>query len=198
MSYDEINFIHFLLQKIVTMLFYAIVGVIASTLLAGILDGKAPYFPIEISRVLATCPTAWRVFVMGFVVLVPWIPDWWSGLAWLCVMGIAIMDDERYWGLHMTFLGFLGCTILAKCRNIPVSWPFLALAIGLYILRIVLKGLACLLFERIPIQSLLAKAMVIMLTGKTKSTLTLLIFQLGGVLQWIVFAIVISIMTAPS
>lgn len=155
-------------------------------------DRKAPYFPIEISRILASGPHAYWSFVLPVLFIVPFIPfNMYTFTSWLCILGIAAIDDKTSWSLHMLFVA--GLMIIATIKAIALrdNLFILCMAFSLYGARIVFKVAAVFLFHHAPMSRAKDVCMQIMFgTIQPANQATLLAFQLGGVLQWIVLALI--------
>lgn len=176
---------------------------ITYTLLMGLaFDPPAPYFPIEISRVLATGPHAYWSFIVTTLLLFPWVPHTWSAMtSWACVLGIGIVDDKTSWLVHMLFVAGIFVAATAAAMSSREHLFILCVAACLYMARLVFKAGAVALFE-LQSWSLAAikdRSMHIMYgTAVCKSQATLLVFQLGGVLQWVVLWLVSRVLLAAA
>lgn len=70
-----------------------------------VFDRKLPYFPIEISRILASGPYAlWSFRLALFIFPVVHVPNhgWWLVITSFLVLGITIFDDVNHYKLHLT------------------------------------------------------------------------------------------------
>lgn len=91
----------------------------------------------------------------------------------------------------MIFVGFLMIITLFKSFNTPLLF---LVALALYISRIVFKVLALYFIEHVSISGLKDVSLQIMMGTKTDINFqTRIIFQLGGLLQWIVLGIILLI-----
>ena len=179
-------------------------------LLFGILymftQSNPPYFPIEISRCIASNKESTIIFLTTvltaaitsvFIDRITWNPSILLIFSGLIVLGAA--DDVSYWLLHMIGVGMVMIGIVWNNSR----YTLFGIAIVLYFTRIIIKCYALYQWEiheykkdvlRFPINILgypeimKKKAFDIMYTGKTEHPNTLKAFQYGGgVLQWIVF-----------
>jgi hypothetical protein len=171
-----------------------IATLIGLTILSALyVDGKVPYFPIEVSRLLASGWAAWSTFVFGlaYIGIKLFIFGPWKLLpTWFCIVGIAVFDDVSNWALHMTFVGLMAGTIVIRSIMSPQRLFVILCAAFVYASRLVLKLGAMVVLEG---EWTTAYGLEIMYTGQTKSPHTLLIFRVCGVLQWVSFWMLASI-----
>lgn len=101
---------------------------ICYTLLMGYLfDPPVPYFPIEISRVLATGPKAYWSFIISTIFLFPFLPqNRYVMISWACVLGLGIVDDKTNWTIHMMFVFGIFITTLIKSSREDLFLLFIA------------------------------------------------------------------------
>lgn len=147
-----------------------------------------PYFPIEISRMLESCPsrapsiavgTMSGVFLFHALVL--------KHILWgeaLFFVGIVVFDDRRFWALHMLFVALLFGYI-----SLRVPWPYLLAAGIVYGSRYILKGLSLWFFEKHHLDISYAQSLMLG-TLPFSSKWTQLAFQVSGFFQWVSFAII--------
>jgi hypothetical protein len=165
-------------------------------------DSTLPYFPIEISRTVASSFWSKTVFTIGILSLSFYLSETlslfplWSGL---CI--VAIFDDFHYWYLHMfgalsLFPGAL-FHVLIKNGTIPqLKMATFACAVSIYVLRLVLKFIIIFVveldisvFQMMDIsywELVISRAKYIMYNGSTNKV-TLAVFRVAGVMQWLVF-----------
>lgn len=175
---------------------------ILATLVAGALvDRSAPYFPIEISRTATGRLSSW-VFRLGLTASVASLllesDDW---LRYACsalgVLLLAWIDDETSHTWHMAGVVMLGVGALF---SVVTHWSrasavMLACAAGVWTVRLVMKWAAVAWIEkggRAPLDfaGIGKTAMHIMYTGHVVDSMTLHIFRVAGVLQWVALAMV--------
>jgi len=148
---------------------------------------KAPYFPIEISRMLESSQEArncfvWTLFI--FAITHALRTQYFMFLEACGIVGIVVFDDKRFWTLHMFSVFALFLWISLK-----VPFDYLVYALCYYCMRFVYKGFALWYFEN---NVSFDYAMQLMLgTQQFKSEWTLIAFQTAGVLQWVAFAIMV-------
>lgn len=149
---------------------------------------SAPYFPIEISRMLESCWKARITFVVTLVAFAFTVPPTWPIIEALCVSGIVMFDDRVNWTLHMVFVLFLFAYIAVATK---VTYAACVAAALVYSLRFVLKGITLGLCEGGSECLSVEYAQSLMLgTFDFKSAWTRAAFQAAGVCQWIAFGIV--------
>jgi hypothetical protein len=157
-------------------------------------DNKSniPYFPIEVSRILASSESAYWSFFVGLLIILFTSLDYsspWQVCAWLIVMGIAIFDDRQFWLLHMLLVGCLLALVLAKAMGSTNQIYLLCMAMCLYAIRLVFKVGALYFLEGVALSDCKEAALQIMFGSRSAARLhsgTVVAFQLGGLLQWIV------------
>jgi hypothetical protein len=181
-------------------LFYPIVGLIACTVAASLfLDNgltTLPYFPIEISRMLATGIWATRTFqvYLGLVLLYyMYYFNVWHLAIGACVVGISIFDDKQYYEIHMAFVAAMIGLVVARVYDSPDKLVVVGSALALYGLRLAIKGTAVLVQERagpgLGLLGLISRTQQMMMDGQGATPATLVLLKLGGVIQWLVFAL---------
>lgn len=151
-----------------------------------------PYFPIEISRMLATGPWAKLVFILG-VGLLAWYRVQYNTAHFLvcaCMIGLALVDDSVSWLGHMVFVWMMLGTIAVSAWHNGRTVAFIA-TMGLYGLRVLFKAIAM----RQAGYGFFAfnKGLELMLTGKFPNDTIELAFQVGGLVQWTVFGLLATL-----
>ncbi len=172
-----------------------------------------PYFPIEISRCIASNKESTIIFLTTVLTAattsvfgdrITWNSSILLIFSGLIVLGAA--DDVSYWLLHMIGVGMVMIGILWNISRYNFGnyrHILFGIAIVLYFTRLIIKAYALYQWEtndfkkevfKFPINILgypeimKKKAFDIMYTGKTNHPNTLKAFAYGGgVLQWIVF-----------
>lgn len=194
------------------MLFYTkwvLLGVVAATVSCGVwVDKSTPYFPIEISRT-ATGPVALRVFQIGVSLCtgVLWFesetstPIW----PWLGLLLLAWVDDVTSWSIHM-----LGVAIMALGTARMVFWyqPHEHIAIVmccgvLWFARLLMKWIAVVALEHKQLlwdhrtwhtfTRVTQDMKRIMYNGDATHPLTIYVFRITGVMQWLVFLLMSTV-----
>jgi hypothetical protein len=165
-------------------------------------DGNLPYFPIEISRAAADGgPAASFAFKVGFLFGPPLLLllglspsiSLYTFAAYIGLQFITFFDDVQHWRVHMfgVMLMSLGAgahIVFEKGGHINL----LVVAAVVWLLRLALKFLVVVWIEQEPIAQAGAKGMYIMYTGRCKEPqVTLSVFRLCGVLQWIAFGLIL-------
>ncbi len=161
-----------------------------------------PYFPIEISRQLATGHHAANVFLCILIIIafVYGYSDPWRLLACVCTFGVVAVPDNVSWLGHMacvwTLLGLVAVRtvwLAATASIVPV-----VVALALYAVRILIKVAALNYWEGIAlldVKRLFTRSQEIMTNDRpTQHEWVLLAFQLGGVIQWTAFLLMASVM----
>ncbi len=168
-----------------------LLGTIAAALL---LDGQpAPYFPIELSRLLATGVYAEWTFRLGLLVLLAaHVHEPWVLAAGACVLGVSLFDDARYFVAHMVCVYAMIALVGVRALRSPATLHVFGVAVALYAVRIGLKALALAAYEDMPVPwtvgAFVSRAQDVMLGQHAmQSAMTRLAFQAGGVIQWMVF-----------
>lgn len=190
-----------------------LLATVVATQCTALLAGSVPYFPIEVSRTIASGPLPTLVFRLGVWSLglsLCWTRTltWNTAALWLSVVWIAEFDDVRHWALHMMGVGmlFAACTFSSVQHRGTAALLPLGAAFTIYVLRILLKLAAVLLFlveewpmsNGTPSTTLVNvgrvgfdKSMDIMYRGAVACPRSyehvLPMFKLGGVLQWAAF-----------
>lgn len=186
--------------------------VLATLLAAVLVDRRVPYFPIEVSRAAASGPVAswalrWGARTLGVTLLATDSFTATTTALWISLSAIALFDDVRFWAAHMGgVVGLFAVAILAATsRGRGAALPLLA-GVLLYALRLVFK-VAAIVFYEMPAAPPLQTLARLLVDGETREIVfrrsmavmfhgakacadpahTLPMFQLGGVLQWVVF-----------
>lgn len=174
---------------------YSILFLIAYVMITALTDVKStlPYFPIEFSRILASSNKAYWSFLVGLLGILLTVLNYsspWQVCAWLIVMGIAIFDDRQFWLLHMLLVGCLLSLVLAKAMGGSTNQIYLlCMAMCLYAARLVFKVGALYFLEGVALIDCKEVTLQIMFGTRSAARLhngTVVAFQLGGLLQWIV------------
>jgi hypothetical protein len=171
-----------------------IISVVTTALTALFVDKSVPYYPIEISRT-ATGPTSRWVFSLGLTLSVLTLvlehptPKKYT-LAIIGVLLLAWVDDEvsRFW--HMVGVGLLFVGSVVAISNWKVAWVPLLCGAGIYAARLIIKGLAVIFLEKttnglLDWRGVATESIRIMYTGQVKEPMTLRLFEITGVMQWI-------------
>ena len=171
--------------------------VIVITALCGLYDGSVPYFPIEISRT-ATGSIGRIVFPTGVVLVFSFALKEFSTFSQLTpfigLVVLSVASDTYSWTIHMfgVLLMVIGVIIRVISRNSYEHYAIVVCAIGLYLLRIVMKVIVTsqdLLgdFSSIgSMKTLLLKCTAIMYGGNA-TYVQLTVYRVAGVMQWLVF-----------
>jgi hypothetical protein len=188
-------------------LFYTKIAILCLVLTLqyiGVNWGNAPYFPIEISRTAQSSHINLWLFPLG-VSLLPcimiiageWNTKYIPSLAGLAIL--AIFDDKSNLILHQ--IGVLTMVlgsgyIIAHSDSLWNRFMLLCSSIILYIVRVIMKAfiVAMIEIDLFSLQSILTKSIEIMYNGAAACKhpqYTLPIFQVGGLLQWVVFYLII-------
>ena len=184
---------------------------VSALLMTYVKQTTLPYFPIEISRTAASCSMSKTILQIGFLTCAlsyalmekkKYQLD--VGLILLGMVVLSLFDDVQYFRLHMTgvFLLFVGVTCNV-CQK-QGSWMLLLYAIFIYGLRIAMKGLVIAIYEQPDASSFIH---YIQATGHTHMQImyegakvckhpeiTIPVFQIGGVMQWVCFLALTLIM----
>lgn len=176
---------------------------------------RLPYFPIEISRAAAQYPTFFAsgitgIFIVSCMEIATFPQNSWSSLfPWSGLLLLAWFDDRHYWVIHMIGVANMILGLLINTYATPWAWLWIGLACGIYILRLVIKWVVLVfiecehhltlqtmvqyLFSPMKLRQMTKLGLHLMYTGDFTDPLSKLGFQLGGVFQWIVFIIFISL-----
>jgi hypothetical protein len=151
-----------------------------------------PYFPIEISRMLATGPWAKRVFILGLGLLMVFYAHDKPVYLIVCgeVLGLALVDDSVSWLGHMIFVWAMLGTIAIRAWTNGRTAAFLA-AMALYGMRVLFKAVA--LWQAGHGFFAFNKTLELMFTGKFPNDTVELAFQVSGVVQWTVFGLLATL-----
>jgi hypothetical protein len=189
-----------------------LLSVVLVTLLTATNSKRLPYFPIEISRTVASGGRlAGMVFKLGVGNLIGTlflshaiVPET-VGL-WLALCVIAFFDDIRHPVLHVVGVAMLMIDMLCWALLLGDPWVYtlFALAFLVYASRMVLKLAVMMYYHDVlwPGQPLwtvvlqakpVLSAMLIMQGGErafdsSRAPLVLPVFRMGGVLQWVALA----------
>jgi len=154
------------------------------------LDGSAPYFPIEISRT-ATGHLSYWPFAAGGIISLYWVNDFGDAIAWLGYGLLTIVDDKSNWGFHMLGVGIMISGLLFKIRHDPVKLVFAVSIGGLFVARILAKIMVVWAAEldfAMSLSAVTGEMRRIMLEGTCKKPeLTLTVMKITGVMQWLCF-----------
>jgi hypothetical protein len=145
-------------------------------------DESVPYFPIEISRTV-TGPVASWVFPLSLSTLA--IADIGNHtLAWFGILLLAWVPDTHSHLVHMLGVGILGIAFL-----LTANWKLCA---AIWIIRLALKAVAVFVFEEetTSVSSLISHGKRLMYNGRFRDPRTKYVFQITGILQWIVLCVV--------
>lgn len=158
------------------------------------IKSSPPYFPIEVSRCIASNHVATSIFVYGSIAVACFAMVIGSEhvLTAVALLFIGYYDDVQHWAMHMVGVGLLGiaaASLAYQQQNIAI----IASVVVLYGARLVVKFVAVVVYEGVSPWDLSAVASAgfnIMYTGKCLAWQTLFAFKLCGVMQWIVFVII--------
>jgi hypothetical protein len=150
---------------------------------------KLPYFPIEVSRAIASSDKSLLVLRVLGLVLVVLCQNAHDIAAWACFMIVVYADDVNYWTLHM--MGVAG--IAAVSYSIENSFSVFVRAALLYALRVCLRGSAVWLLEGTPLLQVPKRVLQIGYDGKSESRLLLAVFRLSGLIQWVIIWTVLDL-----
>lgn len=186
------------------MVFLYIYFVLIVVIVAGWVRQKAPYYPIEISRIVASDPHValffrWALFVLPLLAyFFPLHPSIYSPLLWLAYGALQLItfwDDVDYYGVHMAGVLLLGLSFGAYTivRATHEHMLLIILALLMWLLRLVLKG-ACVYFIE-DNGDVWACSQNIMYKGECRyPESTLFMFKVAGVMQWMVFFIALLLL----
>ena len=167
-------------------------------------DGNMPYFPIEISRAAADGGVqAAFIFKLCFFVGPPILSilhmapgaSLYTFAAYVGLQFITFFDDVLHWRMHMFGVLLMGLGAAAHIvftfeNNFQVI--LLVTASLIWLLRLCLKFLVLVFVERESSTNAAEKGMYIMHTGRCKEPhITLNVFRACGVLQWLVFGLIL-------
>ncbi len=173
-----------------------VAGLIAATVAASLwLDGIAalPYFPIEVSRMLASGVGATRVFQAYVVAVTLYYGyyNWWHLAMGVCVLGVSLFDDVSHYAVHMGCVGAMVALVVARTWREPARLSVVVSALALYVVRIGIKVVAVLVQDRAQpwagVVALEMRVQQLMFDARGATPETLVLLRLGGVLQIIVF-----------
>lgn len=167
---------------------------------------SVPYFPIEISRTVAANETTKYAFLFGVVSLL--LPIMYTGdyltymPVWCALVMLAYYDDKSAWTVHMLGVAMaLVCASFRIYEHGMIGVNIIALASTAYLSRVIIKlvcvnslefgrGSIVLLYDTKAYKNAFQKSMAITRNGAEKCNyprVTLAVFKLGGVLQWLAF-----------
>ena len=174
---------------------HLLVTIVATQLVALFYErSSVPYFPIEISRTAASGPLALGTFRIGIGSLI--LSLVWTGHVthitlglWVCLSTVALFDDVSNWTHMVGVAGIFLHMALQALSNEPL--PILG-ALVIYCLRFALDMVTLIVYEDCPLSptQLAAKHKEIMYNGAPackRPDVTLQVYRLGGVMQWIAF-----------
>lgn len=175
--------------------------------IALIKETTLPYFPIEISRTAATGELNKTLFPLGILSL--GVTFWMTGefklqyiLSWIGLIILSYFDDKNYFLLHMfgVFIMIVGVILIGLYSKTRYADLIIVLcAIMIYAVRVVMKLLVVIIlevnsndmFNFIKIKQVIEQ---IMFEGICRYPVhTLIVFRICGLLQWILFAMLVSI-----
>jgi hypothetical protein len=182
--------------------------IVILTQLAVLYTGKCPYYPIEISRTIASDPLPGSVFRAGIISMLGtmWLTNALTKQTfalWISLLVIAFFDDDKYWLLHMIGVAMMGC-VCSYSILLRGSPAFLTMAAGglIFAFRIVMAAIAVMTFEMKKSERFVSwkqywfnVAVVYnraMFEGP-RSPDSHMMFQMKGVLQWVVFWMLASL-----
>ena len=184
--------------------------VISIQLIALLTENTLPYFPIEISRTAETGELNRILFPIGALTL---------GItlclinqfklkyfvSWLGLVVLSYFDDKRYHLLHMLgvlimFIGFALIGMNSRTKNADLV--VILCAVLIYLIRILIRVIVVALLEvethqMFNIYVIGMKILEISYTGTVacrNPVHTLTIFRISGVLQWLTFVMIASIL----
>ncbi len=187
------------------LIFIYVFLVIVATGAASLLYGNVPYFPIEISRLAASGRIASHIFKFGLAiipalyVLFPISSDDPVMLfAFLSLQLVTFWNDVDHWFIHMLGVGGICISVTV---HVLLTWTrvkvfILIVAAVIWTVRLILKALMVVLYEKPEKYTLYSVGMTagsIMYTGKCNNPYSLHVFRVCGVLQWVVFALFMTI-----
>jgi len=158
-------------------------------ILGAVAMSSPPYFPIEISRCLASLDNT--IFKYGSMILSALVAllcfrNRIALLFCLSMFFIIFFDDTNHFYLHMVGVALLAVTIALRAHQTKRYHP-LVLSAFLYLIRLPLKVLAVWLLEDQSIGNWASYSLEVMQTGVVKNQVTLNIFSFCGILQWACF-----------
>jgi hypothetical protein len=157
---------------------------------------STPYYPIEVSRMLAQSHGATLLFatIMSFPLAFGYVTQTNGALISIGgVVVIGIADDVNYFIIHMIGVCIIGAGMLLRSWELNNFMPVLLCAV-IWSARLVVKLATVYLFEEATddIWNILRLAQRIMLNGGANSRWTMGAFRLAGLGQWLVFWIAAS------
>lgn len=168
------------------VIFYSILA----TWICCYFDGSAPYFPIEINRT-ATGNLSYWPFAFGGVVSLYWVNDVGDAIAWLGYAFLTLVDDKTSWALHTVGVAVMIVGLIYKVSNDPVKLVYVVSIGGLFAARIVAKLLVVWAAEldfAMSFSAVTGEMRRIMLEGTCRRPeLTLMVMKITGVMQWLCF-----------
>jgi len=191
---------------------HVLATIVATQIVALLVDRSVPYFPIEVSRTAASGPTALCTMRVGFVLLLPvlvWqqqltMPTLWLWAALVC---IAVADDVRYWTVHMLGVAMMLPPLVVGAWSRSAMVPVLV-GVSLYLFRLVIKTTVLIVYEvpvgeqraqykqgiqtwlRWLVAKVMERGMAVMYRGADACqhpSVVMPVFKICGVLQWVAF-----------
>jgi hypothetical protein len=167
--------------------------------------GHVPYFPIEISRLAADGSVYTRnIFSYGLlmlpiiVIVMDETKRWWTlefAAAFFSLQLVTFFDDVHYWSIHMLGVAGLGLSATAYVYTHASYRTFFILFTAgiLWCIRLALK-LGVLWWTQPTGTNYPALARQIMYNGQCeRSDVVLSVFRVCGVMQWVVFGILLQL-----
>ena len=179
-----------------------IVSLVLSIQAIAIFTGKLPYFPIEISRTAEASPYNRILFPIGVICLplFMYAMNEWSNAYLLALAGLiilAVIDDKTSLMGHQ-----IGVAIMAigsfyaifSLDNLRTRLSLLLCAALLFCGRVAMKVIAVVLFEGLySFSQVKDKCIEIGYNGMTRHPQFLIpVFQVCGVMQWLVFYLILT------
>jgi len=156
------------------------------------MDGAVPYFPIEISRIAASGRYGHYGLCIGTFLLCPIIQGRANGwVAWVGLLILTAIDDKTSWILYMGACYAHWYPLGNKSSRAKLI-AFTCIG-AVYMLRMIIRVIVVALLEaddttELTLKWVAQKNMSIMFTGKCRyPEVTLLVFKVSGVLQWVCF-----------
>jgi hypothetical protein len=182
-------------------------GLLASTIAASlVLDNglvTLPYFPIEISRMLATGPWASRVFLTYVALFTAYCgaSNPWHLSMGLLVLGVGLFDDVHHRAIHMGCVYALIVLVAWRVWLLsPDKLGVVGCAILLYACRIAMKIIAVWVQDRADLPDGMVafhdRVLQLMMDGKGATPETMIMLMVGGLLQWTSFGMMCAVIPA--
>ena len=157
----------------------------------GISWKKLPYFPIEISRAMASSKEALLVIRVTSPFLWFLCQNWYDRAAWACFLVVAFFDDVNYWVPHM--IGVAGMAAVTARLVLGTDGTLFWIAAALYAFRAALRYASVWLVEGVPPARVHQRVREIERTGYTPSPFVLNAFRVSGFIQWTIVPLVLSL-----